>query len=158
MRCFRNCLIGGLLLGFTGFAPARPPEASGTVETNRAAVGAWELVSIEAWNAEEISIRFHTGYLSADGGGGGDAIANRAVANIWEKWALIRNEDGTFSFLAADHIHYLTAEPPSAVCPGGRLRVDRRQIGLWEKFTIDSHDEVLAVRSQATGHYLSAQK
>jgi hypothetical protein len=158
MRSF-CCGLVCLVLGLPAPTFAQgPPKAFGAVETNRVVVGPWEKVRIEGWGDEVIAIHFETGYLSAEGDGGGNAIANRPAANLWEKWTLIRNTDGTFSFLASDGQHVLTAEPPSAPFPAGRLRVDRRQIGVWEKFLIDTHDDVTALRSLATGYYLSAQE
>jgi hypothetical protein len=158
MRWFQITFLGCLLLA-PSFGWARGPQKqpNGFVETDRTVVGPWETIQLEADADRKVSMRFHTGYLSAEHGGGYDAIANRAAAQIWEKWSLVRNEDGTFSFLASDGKHYLTAEPPNAQGFKGRLMVDREQIGPWEKFTIESHDDTTAIRSAATGRYLSAQ-
>lgn len=60
--------------------------------------------------------------------------ANRNAVGPWEKFQLLKNEDGSYS-LCSHHKTYVVAEP------NGNVLANRISLGPWEKFTLISNDD-----------------
>ena len=135
--------------------------AHGTIEVNRHQVGAWEMVEILYGSDDKCIIKFHSGYLCAEGGGGGSVIADRKEIREWEYWSLKMHDDNTVSFVSHEG-YYLCAEGGG----GGKLVANRPVTGVcgaWEKFKLprcgktEAGREVFALQA-SNGQYVSAQR
>lgn len=87
-------------------------------------------------------------YLCAEGGGGREAVCNRAEAGPWEHWTVHTYDDGRVS-LQASNGQYLCAEPD------GTVVVNRESSGEYERFTIEVRDVGVCFRT-FHGGYLQA--
>ena len=80
----------------------------------------------------------------------GRALADRATAGPWERFAMQSNADGTVSFRSA-HGKYLVAEPD------GRVAANRDAIGSFEKFQLVTHANGTVSLKSAHGKFLVAE-
>jgi hypothetical protein len=139
-------------------------DGGGAVSTNRTAVGASEVFTIEdldggaLMSGDQVRIR-HDGlannqrwYATADanasgqGGGGGPGSlfrVNRVVPAQWETFTILK--DGGGPIASGDPVHFLSFNSfyASAISGGGLVGdgsvvVDRTQPSVWETFTIQS--------------------
>ena len=91
-----------------------------------------------------VSLRAHTGFLCAEGGGGGCAICNRPWAKEWEKWSVVKGRDGTVTLKSSG---------------GSFLRADDGGVsasGDATQFTIEFVDGYVYLKTPS-GKYVSAQ-
>jgi hypothetical protein len=98
------------------------------------------------------AIRASTGhYLVAEGGGGGDANANREHVGQWERFTVVHVGD-KIAFQTFDG-HYLVAEGGG----GADLNANRTEIGPWEQFAAeDLGNGEIALRTN-NGHLVTAE-
>lgn len=82
-----------------------------------------------------IALRTMTGhYVVAEGGGGGEVLANRAQVGPWETFA-VHDLGGGKIGLQASTGQFVVAEGG-----GGReVKADRPGLGAWETFTLERH-------------------
>jgi hypothetical protein len=118
-------------------------------------------------DAPFIAIRLVSGnfYLTAEGGGGRttdpntDPIhTNRRVTqgiDVWEKFTLHDQADGTWAIQTYNGVNYLTAEGG-----GGRttdtIHTNATAVGPWEKFTLEFQNDGTYAIKTANGNYISA--
>ncbi|MEM4724058.1 MAG: hypothetical protein QXP01_03520 [Candidatus Hadarchaeum sp.] len=77
--------------------------------------------------------------------------ANREKIGEWEEFKVVKNDDGTFSFVT--HTGFLCAE-----CGGcGEVVADRLKIGEWEKWKMIRHDDGTVSLCTLSGYYLCAE-
>jgi len=77
-----------------------------------------------------ISLRAYNGqYVCAEGGGGGEVVANRHEIGVWETFELIDLENNKVA-LRAHNGQYVCAEGGG----GGEVVANRNRIGVWETF------------------------
>lgn len=108
-------------------AQADKNPAAKRVVVDRDKAEGWETFTLER-DGGRVALKFHTGYLCAENGGGGEVTANRTKADGWEKFELVHNPGGTVS-LKAGSGHWLTAE-------GTKLVANRTKQEGWEKFQL----------------------
>lgn len=137
-----------------GVGRRKPKHLRGGMVADRKNAGGWERFTFLATTDGRIAILGHTGYLAAEGGGGGSTYADRDSIREWEKWTLIRNSDGTISLRSSDGKHYFTAERGG----GSVCRSDRTRIGEWEKFRLEfGANGSVSLKTLNKGLYVSAQ-
>lgn len=84
---------------------------------------------------ENVYIQAYDGkFLCADNGcsQGRPILANREAPSDWERFAMVANDDGTFSLRAHANGKYLSAE----IDTDGRLNARADQVDAWEKFWV----------------------
>jgi hypothetical protein len=79
-------------------------------------------------------------WLTAEGGGGREVVADRTVEGPWEQWIVHTWDDGRVS-LQATSGHFLCAEPD------GTVIANRHEAGEYERFTIEVRDVGVAFLS-----------
>ncbi|MCP4283896.1 MAG: hypothetical protein GY926_07070 [bacterium] len=146
--------LGGSLISLRGahgkYAVA---DSNGRMDADSDAIGSWGKFTLISNSDGTVSLRSHGDrYVSAQGGnfnlvdllsgqslvsqlccdGPGTLWADSDAIGSWEKFTLISNSDGTFSF-KSNLGRYLVAEDD------GRMNADRRAIGSWEKFQLEFH-------------------
>jgi len=136
-----------------GTAPGAVEKPYGRLRADRDKVGEWEMFRLYVNEDKTLSFAGHTGFLSAESGGGGIAIANRKTIGEWERWNLIDLQDGKKFGLRSKSGHYLCVNED-----GKKVTVDREGLGKWETFTL-VHDEAKKTCSFLcwNGKYLSSQ-
>eukprot|EP01006_Ploeotia_vitrea_P033326 TRINITY_DN65448_c0_g1_i1.p1 TRINITY_DN65448_c0_g1~~TRINITY_DN65448_c0_g1_i1.p1 ORF type:complete len:353 (-),score=78.58 TRINITY_DN65448_c0_g1_i1:174-1232(-) len=108
-------------------------------------------ITIQAWNGK---------YFCAEGGGGGDLIANQSAADtLCEKFFLIALGDGKVALhhkQGGNRGWFVCAEMNSS---DRRLVVDRQMIGIWEEFKMEPipHKQDKFSFKAVNGRYLSAK-
>ncbi|WP_049867592.1 glycoside hydrolase family 16 protein [Paenibacillus sp. D9] len=91
-------------------------------------------------------------FVSADQAGASPLVANRAVAQNWEKFNVIHNSDNTVSFLSIANNKYVTAD----LNQGTKLIARASTIQAWEKFRkIDRGNGKTALQAVANNLYVS---
>ncbi|WP_127508530.1 glycoside hydrolase family 19 protein [Paenibacillus humicus] len=91
-------------------------------------------------------------FVSADQAGASPLIANRTVAQNWEKFNVIHNSDNTVSFLSIANNKYVTAD----LNQGTKLIARASTIQAWEKFRkIDRGNGKIALQAVANNLYVS---
>ncbi len=126
----------------------------GGMVADRKEAGKSERFTLVQVDDGKVAILGHTGYLAAEGGGGGATYANRDKIGDWEKWTVVRNSDGTVSFGAHDGRHYFVAEEGG----GSVCGANRTAIGDWEKFRLEYDDNGgVAIKTLSKGLYVSSQ-
>lgn len=79
-----------------------------------------------------VALRANNGqYVCAEGGGGGEVVANRGHIKEWETFELIQLDDGAVA-LRANNGQYVCAEGGG----GGKVVANRTAIGPWETFAL----------------------
>lgn len=101
----------------------------------------------------KVALRAYNGqYVSAEGGGGAEVVANRDEVGEWETFELIELE-GTKIALRAYNGQYISAEGGG----GGEVVANRDEIGEWETFDlVELGDNKIALRVY-NGQYISAE-
>lgn len=102
---------------------------------------------------KEIALQTHNGhYLCAEGGGGGQVLADRTKIDIWETFELIDLGNNNAAFKAHNG-QYLCAEGGG----GKEIVANRDKLDIWETFKlIDLGNGNIAIRTH-NGHYLCAE-
>ena len=128
------------------------PANTGKIEVNRQKVGEWEVCRIEQLPTGRWYIRFNSGYLCSEQGGGGSAVANRTKAGDWEAYTMYVWSDKTVSFVT-DKGYYLSASAAG-------LNAQAKTCGSWECFTVEKikvgDKDAYALKAN-NGMYVSAQ-
>jgi hypothetical protein len=129
----------------------KPAELAGRIEVNRTERQEWEGFELVEIAKGKVALKYQTGYLCAEYGGGGAVNADRPEIGDWERWNLVDNKDGTFSLQAANG-SFLCAEE------GGdqALVADREKIGKWESFVLERVGTKSYLKA-SSGKYVSAQ-
>jgi hypothetical protein len=100
-------------------------------------------VSLQAWNGQ---------YVCAEGGGGGEVLANRNEIDEWATFDLIELKENEIG-LRAKNREYVYAEGGG----GGEILASRKRLSEWETFTLDKlGDERVQLRA-AKGQYVSVE-
>jgi hypothetical protein len=149
-------IVGALGLGIIElFLPEPDPDQHGGIHADRDAIGPWESFTMSFLEGEnEVSLLSWQGFFSARDGGGGQVFANRPWVKEWERWTMIKNDDGTVSFKAFNG-HFLVAEEG-----GGReCWANRTAIGPWEKFImVPAPDGKIALKTLERQKFVSVQQ
>ena len=102
--------------------------------------------------AKTVALRAPNGqYAAAQGGGGGELIADANVIDIWEIYGLVDLGDNRVA-LRAHNGNFLTAENGG----GGNLVADRDWIDAWETFTLVGLSGGKVALRTSDGHYIRA--
>ncbi|MFT3878776.1 MAG: hypothetical protein QM703_03835 [Gemmatales bacterium] len=126
----------------------------GGMVADRDAPGDWEKFILVSCGNNKVALRYHTGFLSAEGGGGGSTFANRStIGGDWEKWEIV-SHGGTVVSLKSSNGKFLCAENG-----GGReVNATRNSVGEWEKFYLDFHaDGKATLKTVNKVKFVSAQ-
>src|SRR5262249_25410943 len=81
----------------------------GELHADEGGVGGEGRFVIVALSEGSVAVLTHTGYMCADRDRSNEAWADREAIGPWERWRLINNQDGTFSF-QSDLGHYLCTD------------------------------------------------
>ncbi|WP_432665597.1 stalk domain-containing protein [Wukongibacter baidiensis] len=100
-----------------------------------------------------VAIKTYDGkYLCAEGGGGGEVVANRDKIGKWESFKVIDLGDGKFA-LKTYNGKYLCAENGG----GKEVVADRNEVREWETFELEYiEDDIFAIKAY-NGKYLCAE-
>jgi hypothetical protein len=147
-------LAAGIGLAWQTLAGEPDPNEHGGIAADRTEALAWEsFVMADLGNIGQVSLLSHMGLFSAANGGGAGVYANRPQLGDWERWTLIKNDDGSVSFRSIGG-HYLVAESGG----GSVLNANRTSIGEWEKFWIYFlPGGRIALKTYVTGHFVSVK-
>nr|AVA09716.1 putative effector protein [Heterodera avenae] len=87
---------------------------------------------------------------------GADPLAARGTfAGEWEKFQLIKNSDGTISFLSLFNRKYVCAD----IDRGDRLIANKDWNQVWERFyQVDNADGTISLRANVNNKYVSADQ
>ncbi len=102
-----------------GPPPPDSPEAlnkRGAIKGDRVQIGPWESFVMADIGGGNVALLSWQGYFSAQGGGGSSVYANRPWIGAWEKWTLVRNDDGTVSFRSSNGRYLGTSSFPDHSC------------------------------------------
>lgn len=136
------------------FGGGDPPPKFGRIE-RRDEAREWERFTLEFSQEGKVALRFQSGYLCAENGGGSHVIADRQIPQGWEMWTLVEHEDRTVS-LQAENGDWLCAQPrsedPKVDQP---LVANRKEVQGWEKFRVEPSAGSLTLRSHH-GWYVCA--
>lgn len=92
-------------------------------------------------------------YVCADNGGSSPLIAVKTAASLWETFTLVRNNDGTYSFLAQVNNLYVCADNYGL----NPLIANRTNASGWESFVIyQNGDGSYSFLSKANNQYVCA--
>jgi hypothetical protein len=125
------------------FPNANQAYFKGSVDTFIAALRPFKLIALRACNGQ---------YVCAEGGGGGEVVANRNAIGDWETFGLIDLRNNNVALQAANG-QYVCAEGGG----GGEVVANRDAIGDWETFRlIDLGNNNVALQA-ANGQYVCAE-
>lgn len=125
----------------------------------------WAFVN---WLIPQVSLQTSNGvnFVVAEGGGGGDAHADRTSAGAWETFRVSVLTGGPplsgdrVAFKTADGVHYLQAVGGG----GAALGAAGAAVGAWETFILDKpgggavrHGDAIALRANDTPWYVTAE-
>lgn len=147
-------LAAGIGLAWQALTGEPDPNEHGAVAADTTEALPWEsFVMADLGNTGQVSLLSHMGLFSADNGGGAGVYANRPKLGDWERWTLVKNDDGSVSFRSIGG-HYLVAESGG----GSVLNANRTSIGEWEKFWIYFlPGGRIALKTYVTGHFVSVK-
>lgn len=129
-----------------------PDPRAGRLVANRDEGGESERFTVQAHPDGTVSLRAHTGYLSAEAGGGGCAACNRRMAKEWERWTVVQNEDGTVGLKSSGGCFLHVDAGDQAAATADRVKCD----GKGTKFVLEFADGAAYLKTPG-GKYLSVQ-
>ncbi|MGI5149296.1 fascin domain-containing protein [Plantactinospora sp. CA-294935] len=89
-------------------------------------------------------------YVSADDGGSRPLVTNGPRIDLWERFQVFHNTDGTVSFKAVNGKFVSGGGGPLPLIAEGPA------IGLWEKFEYVAPAPVVVLKAQVNNKYVSA--
>jgi uncharacterized protein YkwD len=116
------------------------------------------ILSAQAPRTRIVSIRSWLGWFSAEGGGGGAVVGNRAAISTWERFALTdlnggELQEGDLVTLQAANGQYLCAEGSG----GGAVVANRGAAAAWERFVVGLLPNSSISLKAAGGQFLTTE-
>lgn len=138
-------------------------EAGGGREViaNRVEQGPWETFTAETsdtsngplMSGQRVALRTANGqYVCAEGGGGGQLVANRATVGPWETFTIVHADLSMGEIVSGQGVILRTANGQFLCAEGGGGRevlTDRTSIGAWETFMVEVESPPAVEAAQA---------